>query len=89
MRATLLSLTLLSIGCSSAPVRVEVQLIKPPAQFLVTRISPDWTPGSTNQALGEYAKRQQVGWQSCEDDRAAIAEFVKAYELRVGAPEAR
>lgn len=50
----------------------------------MTRIAPDWAPGGTNKDLGEFAKRQQDGWQSCEDDKAAIEKYVEDYKAQHG-----
>ena len=84
MRAILLSSILLLTACSPGQrIKVEVHLVKPPAQFLVTRIVPEWTPAARNKELGEYAKAMQDGWLSCEDDRAATRQYIEEYSRRV------
>jgi len=71
-------------ACSSAPTRVEVQLIEPPAALLVERPMPVWTPGGMNADLGEYARKLQDWGLAAEADKAAIARFIADMEKRHG-----
>lgn len=63
-------------------MRVEVHLIEPPAQFLVTRVGPDWKAGGTNKDLGAFAKQREDELLSCEADKAAVKKYVEDYKAQ-------